>query len=411
MDSRRRLLGLSLVTYQPSRAMPLLVVLWIVYLAIFHKEPLARQWKGLTVFGIAAAVTAAPLTIYLLTHPGAESGRAFQAEPVQQLFKGVLGPMIGHVLATLKMFTFYGDPQPLYNVPGRPALTPLTGLTFYAGLIIALIRFKRQEYALIVLWLVAALAPALVTFPAPNFPRTLLAHCLAAIIAIPIIALGDAGRADHQVCCFACSGNPRHQPDRMANWNDYFTVGESEERASSNARPAAAERYLDASMDTDPVILAGLFVDDSDPYNFEVTLHRKDLDLRWFDASSALPILSNTQTIRLVLYDFTPIDDTLSTRYLSSKVKLEEQTGFSVFRLDTKTLSDMVYPTGNITLHLIHHEIASFVWRCRCGLRCAISDRTRQDALLTRWRINSRGTSQPVAIFNTEPERQNRGPR
>ena len=68
---------------------------------------------------------------------------------------------------------------------------------FYAGLILALTRFRQREYAFVLLWLVTALAPALVTYPAPHFPRTLLAQWpVAALIAIALaVAAGLAGVA------------------------------------------------------------------------------------------------------------------------------------------------------------------------------------------------------------------------
>jgi hypothetical protein len=118
-------------------------------------------------------------------------------------------------------------------------------------------------------------------------------------------------------------------------WNDYFDTWANlrQVRFQYNAGPAAAARYLDASPDTDPVALAGLFVDDSDPYNFEVMLRRKDLDLRWFDASSALPVPSGAHTLRIVLYDFTPLDDVIRSGYLAGASRLAEEPGlFVVYR-------------------------------------------------------------------------------
>ena len=396
------LLGLSFYTYQASRAMPLLIVSFIAYLAIFHREQLARQWKGLVVFVVMAAVIVAPLVTYLATHPGAESGRSFQSEPIQQLLQGKPGPMFDHTLATLKMFSFYGDPQPLYNVPGRPALTSIAGLMFYAGLVIALARFKRNEYAFVLLWLVASLAPALVTYPAPHLPRTLLAQLpVAALIALAVVAIGDGAKSVLRLAersfvlpllAILVVGQTAWQTG-----NDYFVTWANlpQVRFQYNAGPAAAARYLDASPDTDPVVLAGLFADDSDPYNFAVMLNRRDLDLRWFDAASALPVPVGARTMRVILYDFTPVDEMIRARYLASATLLTEQPGvFLVYRLDADTLrADLERPQadapasfGNVSL--LGYDISS---------RRVAPGNTL--ALITRWRVTNVGAPQPVAIF------------
>jgi hypothetical protein len=409
------LLGLSLYTYQVSRALPLLVALWVVYLAIFQRKQLARQWKGLVVLGLVAALVAAPLMIYLTTHPGAESGRSFQAGPVQQLLQGQPGPMIEHALATLKMFTFYGDPQPLYNVPGRPALALLAGLTFYVGLIVALIRFRRSEYAFVLLWLVVALAPALVTYPAPHFPRTLLAQLpVGALIGIAVVALGDAvaNRPDRflkpvrsvllPLLAMLVLGQTAWQ-----TWNDYFVTWANlkEARFQYNAGPSTVARYLDASSDADPVVLAGLFVDDSDPYNFEMMLRRRDLDLRWFDASSALPVPSGAHAMRIVLYDFTPQDDMIQSRYVSAASKLaEEPDVFVVYRQNADALRNMIErPRGKVqgaskvslTLPVSFGDVSLLGYDMLLGQVAPGGTLT----LVTHWRVSNPGTSQPAAIF------------
>jgi hypothetical protein len=350
--------------------------------------------------GVAAAI-AAPLVVFLATHPGAESGRSFQGEPIQQLLLGQPGPMLDHALATLKMFSFYGDPQPLYNVPGRPALTLLASIGFYAGLTLAAIRFKRSQYAFILLWLVAALVPALVTYPAPHFPRTLLAQLpVAALIAIAVVSLGDwlASKPVRSIALPALAllviGQTAFQ-----TWNDYFQTWANlpQVRFQYNAGPAAAARYLDASTDTDPVVLAGLFVDDSDPYNMAVMLRRRDLDLRWFDASSALPVPAGARTVRLILYDFTPVDELIHTSYLAGAPLLaQEPDVFSVYRLDANALrADLERAQPNTVLPASFGDVSL--------VSADISPRQiapgQTLTLVTKWRITQSGTPQPVAIF------------
>jgi 4-amino-4-deoxy-L-arabinose transferase-like glycosyltransferase len=408
------LLGLALYTYQSSRALPILIVLFIAYLVIFDRKQLASQWKCLILCLTLAAVIAAPLVIFLAIHPDAESGRAFMSEPIQQLLRGNAGPALAGAFATLKMFTFSGDAQVLYNVPGRPALALLAGAMFYIGLILALARFKQSEYAFVLLWLFTALAPAMVTFPAPNFFRTVLAQApTAALIAIGVSATGDLimrvargaqwARPVIPLIAVFVVGQTAWQ-----TWNDYFVTWANlrDVRFQYNAGPAAAARYLDTSADTDPVVLTGLFVEDSDPVNFSILLHRRDLDLRWFDASSALPVPASAQTLRLVVYDFAPLNDLLRKRYMAdAKLIAEEPDVFWVYRLNADDVrAKLEQAQGQVqaasgmalTLPVSFSDGLSLLGYDVSSRKLAPGGEL---TLMTRWRATKPGTPQPVAIF------------
>jgi hypothetical protein len=146
-------------------------------------------------------------------------------------------------------------------------------------------------------------------------------------------------------------------------------------------------------------------VDDSDPYNFEVMLRRKDLDLRWFDASSALPIPSGARTMRIVLYGFTPLDDVIRSQYLAGASGLaEEPDVFAVYRQAADTLrarverpqggaqsasnAPLALPISFGAASLLGYDIPSQQFVAGGAL-----------TLVTRWRVTSPGTPQPLAIF------------
>ena len=252
---------------------------------------------------------------------------------------------------------FHGDPQPLYNVPGRPALAWLAGLAFYIGLIVALIRLQAGRVCLH-----SAVACGSAGSGVGDVSRAeFSAHAAGAIAGWrahrdrAVVELGDqgcaldffldlSGRLSCALLAVLVIGQTAWQ-----TWNDYFVTWANlkEVRFQYNAGPSAVARYLDASAETDPVVLAGLFVDDSDPYNFQVMLRRKDLDLRWFDASSALPIPSGAHTMRIVLYDFTPLDDVIGSQYLAgaSRLSAQEPEVFAVYRQATDVLRARVERT------------------------------------------------------------------
>jgi hypothetical protein len=114
------LLGLTLYTYQPSRVIPLIYLLFVVYLIWRERELIKANWKALVIFFAVALLVALPLLVFLLMHPGAEAARDFQTEPIRALFQGNFAPVIETATATLKMFTVAGggDPQILYNLTG-----------------------------------------------------------------------------------------------------------------------------------------------------------------------------------------------------------------------------------------------------------------------------------------------------
>lgn len=112
-------LGLTFYTYQSSRLVPFLFVALCLWLAWFERERFRAEWKGLLLFFAIGLVIGAPLFIYLLTHPNAETGRAFMLEPLDALRRGDLGPLVSSTWETIRFFAVdAGDWT--YNVPGNP---------------------------------------------------------------------------------------------------------------------------------------------------------------------------------------------------------------------------------------------------------------------------------------------------
>jgi len=63
---------------------PVLYLLFVGYL--FCATQLIRaNWKALVIFFASALLVTLPLLIFLLMHPGAETERAFQTEPIRAL--------------------------------------------------------------------------------------------------------------------------------------------------------------------------------------------------------------------------------------------------------------------------------------------------------------------------------------
>ena len=113
--------------------------------------------------------------------PGGEKRTEVVGGPLIELRKGNLRPAIDTTLGTLGMFTFAGDPEWLYNVENRPVFDWLTGLFFYLGVLVCLIRLKRVGPGFALVWLIVGIAPAFVSIPAASFSHT--------IAALPVVYL------------------------------------------------------------------------------------------------------------------------------------------------------------------------------------------------------------------------------
>jgi len=290
------LLGVTLYTYQPSRVVPLIFVAFAIYLAMFHRASITANWKALATFLAVATIIALPLIIFLATHPNAETGRAFQTEPIDALLHGDPSQVIGTTAATLKMFTSDGggDPQPLYNVSGRPVFIGLGSCCFYVGLIVCIARIRRPAYAFVLIWLIVTLLPNMVTAPAPFFivPLPRRQRCwsclrLAWLRSVNLFQRLGAKSTKNKVVIglivVAAIALVSLGQTAVTTWHDYFDVwgNDPEVRFQYSAVHTAIAQTLDASTDATPVAISGYFVEDADPIIFDQTLNRRDLSLRW----------------------------------------------------------------------------------------------------------------------------------
>ncbi|MBN1886406.1 MAG: hypothetical protein JW850_00385 [Thermoflexales bacterium] len=168
-------LAAGLYTYFAGRVVPLIVLAYAAYLALFHRAAFKRQWLGLAVMGSVAALVFAPLGLHLAARP-LETRLEVVGRPLIELSRGNPKPALETTLGTLGMFTLSGDPEWLYNFSTRPVFDWVTGLCFYLGLGLALWRWRRVEYGLLLIWLLGGLSPAMLSLPAASFSHTIAAQ-------------------------------------------------------------------------------------------------------------------------------------------------------------------------------------------------------------------------------------------
>ncbi len=291
-------LGVTLWTYQSSRAMPLVFVAFGVYLAVMQRSTLRTNWKGMVVFLLVGLLIASPLLAYLATHPGAETGD-FKTQSLSALQHGDVRPMISAVLGTLELFTVRGEVYWLHNIPGRPILDWLSGILFYLGLIATIWRWKRAEYALVLLWLAIGLVPAMVTDP-PSHHR--MANVMAAAYMLPALGADWIGRALHaqRRAVYALAIAALLTFTGLMTIHDWFGIwAVSPEVKDLRFAPLAQlSRDLDRDPDTSPVVVAGTYIEDIEPLVPLALMRRHDISFRWYAAGSAQVIPGQASRVR-----------------------------------------------------------------------------------------------------------------
>jgi len=189
-------LGIALMTYYSSRVLPVVIIVFALYLLLLHRDRFKHAWRGMSIVLIAGLILAAPMLITIAQIPGGEERINVVGPQLAALRNGDLRPAIETTISTLGMFTFRGDPEALYNIEGRPVFDWIAGAFFYIGVAIALWRWKRIEYGLTLIALMFGLAPAFVSNPPGSFGHTIAAMPIVYMLAgLGVVKCVDAASA------------------------------------------------------------------------------------------------------------------------------------------------------------------------------------------------------------------------
>ena len=180
----------ALYTYQPLKLLPLLVVVWLIWLRHADREGYVRLRSDLAWFIGAIVLVAMPMLIVAATDPAAYFGRAFSVTPLAS--DGGQVNLVDHWLRTLGMFALTGDPNARHDVAGLPLL----GWPVFLVAAVGVARLWRDRRgpgpSLVLLSLPVFLLPPLIATEggAPHFLRSLgLAAPLAVAIGVGALEL------------------------------------------------------------------------------------------------------------------------------------------------------------------------------------------------------------------------------
>jgi len=349
------LLGLSAYTYTSSRIVPLLLLLFVAYLLLWHR-PLIRQcWRGLTHMLLAAMLITTPLAIYYLRHPADWSERLEQIGACANMSPGICGLTIGkHLLATLGMIGYRGDPIGFFNLPEAPALPIIAGWLFYIGILIALTRLRQPAIALILLWWFVLILPGVLSQDSPHFlrtigaaPPTMLLWALPFTLKHPIVLTRHALRINTIIAAIF------FMTISSLSIHDYFWTWATQ-----------PERYYDyMGYATDAAHTAEQIAPDIDLFISEeyyrhptyLYLAPRTSTAHWFDARFGVPVPRPEKTGVYLISPATPVDQRINSflHGATGENILNEQGLYSYTRLETPILSEepgtMMPPTKKIT--------------------------------------------------------------
>ena len=196
-------LGLSLYSYTAARVAPL-IPLGLLVVAMARallerrrgRSESARAARAQAVYALVVLIVCllvyAPLGLTLRANPELQQRLAQLGGPLDALRAGDPVPVARSTLATLGVFSFTGDPRWTYTLPNRPLFDPLMALLFYAGLALALWRWRRPVYALLPVWLFVALLPSALSPDAPSTVR--LVGALPVVYVLPGLAVNGLAR-------------------------------------------------------------------------------------------------------------------------------------------------------------------------------------------------------------------------
>ena len=352
-------LGGALYTYPASRMIPLVFLLFILYLVLFnpstvsgatsgHSRSLLRErWKGILLAFALAALVVVPMGVYLWTHPQADVRLQQLSQPLGLLVQGDPSQVIRFTLDTLKMFTFRGDPVWRYNLAGRPVFEPIGGVLFYLGLALALLRWRDPRYAFLILWLPIALVPSMITDSAPSFLRA--SGALPVVYIFPALAIEAAWRwlagrfGQRAVYGLAAAWLLLLAGNAWWTYHDYFTVWtqQPEVRFVYQTDLAEAARYLDQSDVASAVCLSSSSPHDLDPFIFDFTLKEKR-KVKWYDGPYGLVFPGGGEKALYIFPASTPLHSGLKEEFFQDAHLVEEkrfadgELAFSAYELEAR---------------------------------------------------------------------------
>jgi 4-amino-4-deoxy-L-arabinose transferase-like glycosyltransferase len=183
-------LGLTAYTYSSARFVPIVIMAFVSYLAIWHFELFRRSLRGFVNMAVVASIVVAPLGVYFAHNPADFTARSNAISVFNpELNNGsTLQTLATTTKKTLGMFSVEGDRNWDRNISGRPVFDPILSVAMLLGAFVLIRRFRQPAYAFVLIWLIVMLLPNIVTVKdVPNFLR--VTGIMPAVFIIPALGI------------------------------------------------------------------------------------------------------------------------------------------------------------------------------------------------------------------------------
>lgn len=343
------ILGLAQYTYTSAPLVAATLLSFVLYLFIWHRGLLRSNLKGIVLLFIVASAVFLPMGYHLQRSPLASTARVRDlGDHLRLLFQGDPRPLLKDTLNVLGMFTLRGDPEWRYNLAGRPLFDPLTSLLFYGGLLISLVRFKKPEYAFLLLWLPLNLITSAVTRNSPSTLRAIGA--LGAIYTLPSIAIVAAwrwlaqrkGETAKRVAMGAIAA--LFLTTTIFTYRDYFLLWAQnpEVRKIYRADLTEVARYL-SRLEGGTICISAEFAADLDQQLLNYMLGEPRF-IRWFNGERSL-VFPASEEVTYIFPATGPLREEWKGDYFSglpvadSVLDPQGEPAFQAYRLDSGDLA------------------------------------------------------------------------
>jgi 4-amino-4-deoxy-L-arabinose transferase-like glycosyltransferase len=314
-------IAITLHIYLAARVAWLIFPIFLVYLALLHRDRFKVSWRPVLAGLVLAGLLVIPMFAYLQNHPEAQTRLSMLDGTLQGLRAGDIAPVLNNAREALLAFVWpgYGDQFLAYNIPGRPVFDAVTAVFFIMGLLISLRRWRQPNYAFLLLWFGIGIIPSLLTGATANTTRNLAA--LPAVMLLP--AVGFTAVLERLKIKGWRANNPQSLTILATAWlllagavtaRDYFIRwGESPDvRGAYQHTLVEGLDFLETAAIEQPVVISSVYPGPAhDPSISLVLAPEISAAARWVDARHAL-LFPGGENGRILIPASTPIHPALA---------------------------------------------------------------------------------------------------
>jgi 4-amino-4-deoxy-L-arabinose transferase-like glycosyltransferase len=157
-------MGLSLYFYHGTRLIPVVVVLFGIYLLLVERDTIFKNALNFVWLGLGALLVSGPLLYFFSLHPADFMARLTQRGIFQSGWfdtqikngKAASEVLLDQVRRSFLAFNALPDPTNWFGT-GLPLLDPLSGMLLVFGSVSGAMRWRQKSYALMLIWLIAGI--------------------------------------------------------------------------------------------------------------------------------------------------------------------------------------------------------------------------------------------------------------